>query len=214
MPKRTVKKLKQQIVSATKTLNSRLRRLRAEDLPATTEHNIHELGLLRPGFVTESGYISAATAGMEWDELKEKLDTIRGLIKETETVKQARENVERKMKQWNVSKQEAKRRIKQSRVFYQILGYRGGIFESDDIKTAIESFDKTPNYDQLLDEMFLRFGVEMQNERAARGLLLEWMNNKNIIPLGVSAVKDMKTGRIYYGHFDEQGNMILDREQG
>jgi hypothetical protein len=59
-----IKSIAQQIISATKTLNSRLRRLRAEDLPTATDQKLQDIELFRPGFVTGKGYVSSSTAGM------------------------------------------------------------------------------------------------------------------------------------------------------
>ena len=203
-----MKSLKQQILSATKTLNSRLRRLKNEDLPTAAEQRLTEIEMHRPGFVTGKGYVSSSTKGMTDAQLQEKLRMIQGLINETETVKEARENLERKIKEWNTTKEEARRRIRAGRVFYQVLGYANGIFDSDRIHTAIEEFDKTPDYNELIDKIFLDYGFEMQNEVNGRELLLDWMNDNNVIPMGVEALKDPETGKIVYGFFDETGAII------
>lgn len=203
-----MKSLKSQIISATKTLNSRLRRLRAEDLPTATDQKLQDIELFRPGFVTGKGYVSASTAGMSDDQLKEKLDMIKDLISTTETVKEAREYLEKKMKKWKMKKEEAKERIRRGRVFYRVLGYQNGIFDSDQVHESIEEFDKTPDYPELIDRLMRDYGQELQNERNGREVLLEWMNEKQEIPLNVDAIKDPTTGEIVYGYIDQYGDIV------
>lgn len=202
------KSLAQQILSATKTLNSRLRRLRAEDLPATSEQRLEEIKLHRPGFITPKGFVSSSVKGMTEKEMKEKLRMIKGLLQNTETVPEARKNLEQKRQQWNVSKEEARERIRAGRVFYQVLGYRGGIFDSDRVHVAIEEFEKTPTYDELIDKIYYDYGSELQNEVNGRENLLNWMNEKRIIPPYVEAVYDGATGRIVYGHINSRGEVV------
>lgn len=208
-----MKSIEQQILSATKTLNSRLRRLRAEDLPSAAEARLKEIEMHRPGFVTEKHFISSSTKGLTERQKMEKLKMIHGLLLETETVKEARENVKQKMREWNVSKEEANRRIRAGRVFYQVLGYRGGVFDSDRVHVAIEEFEKTPGYDELIDKIYLDYGNELQNELNGRQILLEWMNEKHKIPAGVEAVEDPTTGRIVYGYINENGVIVYDTLQ-
>lgn len=203
-----MKSLKAQIISATKTLNSRLRRLRAEDLPTATDQKLQDIELFRPGFVTGKRYVSSATAGMSDAQLKEKLDMIKDLISTTETVKEAREYLEKKMKKWKMKKEEAKERIRRGRVFYRVLGYQNGIFDSDQVHESIEEFDKTPDYPELIDRLMRDYGQELQNERNGREVLLEWMNEKQEIPLNVDAIKDPTTGEIVYGYIDQYGDII------
>lgn len=203
-----MKSLKAQIISATKTLNSRLRRLRAEDLPTATDQKLQDIELFRPGFVTGKRYVSSATAGMSDAQLKEKLDIIKDLISTTETVKEAREYLEKKMKKWKMKKEEAKERIRRGRVFYRVLGYQNGIFDSDQVHESIEEFDKTPDYPELIDRLMRDYGQELQNERNGREVLLEWMNEKQEIPLNVDAIKDPTTGQIVYGYIDQYGDIV------
>lgn len=202
------KSLAAQILSATKTLNSRLRRLRAEDLPTAAESRMKDIETHRPGFITPAGFVSSSTRGMDEKTMREKLRMIKGLLSETETVKEARANLEQKMKQWNVSKEEANRRIRAGRVFYQVLGYRGGVFDSDKVHVTIEEFEHTPNYPDLINKLMRDYGFELQNERNGAIVLLEWMNENNEIPPNVEAVKDPRTGAIVYGYYDEMGNLI------
>lgn len=192
-----IKTLQRQLVSATKTLNSRIRRLRAEDLPSSTEYRIREAERMETGYITPSGYVSASTKGMTVNELKQKLKWVRGVTENTETVKQSRALVNLRMREWGTSKEETKERIRAGRVFYQVLGYRGGVFDSDRVHYAIEEFAKTPSYDTLVNRIFQDYGVEMQNEVNGREELLRWMNKTGIIPAGVNAEED-KTGRIFY----------------
>lgn len=203
-----IAQLRAQIVSATKTLNSRIRRLRAEDLPSFATPHMQDIELHRPGFLTKAGYVSSSSAGLDEFQLREKLRLIKGLISETETVTQAREIVEKKMKEWNVKKQEAIKRIKAGRVFYQVLGYRGGVFDSDRVHVSIEEFEHTPSYSELIDRIYRDYGHELQNEVNGRIILLEWMNEKHEIPVGVEAVEDPQTGRIVYGYIDHAGRLI------
>lgn len=192
-----IKTLQRQLVSATKTLNSRIRRLRAEDLPSSTEYRIREAERMETGYITPSGYVSASTKGMTVNELKQKLKWVKGVTENTETVKQSRALVNLRMREWGTSKEETKERIRAGRVFYQVLGYRGGVFDSDRVHYAIEEFAKTPSYDTLVNRIFQDYGVEMQNEVNGREELLRWMNKTGIIPAGVNAEED-KTGRISY----------------
>lgn len=189
--------LRAKIVSATKTLNSRIRRLRKEDLPSSAEYRIREAAKMETGYTTKTGYVSASTAGMSTQELKQKLKWIEGVTQGTETVKQSRALVELKSREWGISTQEAKQRISQGRVFYQVLGYRGGVFDSDRVHYAIVEFAKTPSYDTLVNRIFLDYGVEMQNEVQGRDELLKWMRKTGIIPPGVNAVED-EHGNINY----------------
>lgn len=162
----------------------------------------------RPGFVTPKGFVSSSVKGMTEQEMKEKLRMIRGLLQNTETVPQARENLEQKRRQWNVSKEEARERIRAGRVFYQVLGYRGGIFDSDRVHIAIEEFEKTPTYDELIDKIYYDYGSELQNEVNGRENLLNWMNEKRIIPPYVEAVYDGATDRIVYGYINSRGEVV------
>ena len=192
-----IKTLQRQLVSATKTLNSRIRRLRAEDLPSSTEYRIREAERMETGYITPSGYVSASTKGMTANEIKQKLKWVRGVTENTETVKQSRALVDLRMREWGTSKEETKERIRAGRVFYQVLGYRGGVFDSDRVHYAIEEFAKTPSYDTLVNRIFQDYGFEMQNEVNGREELLRWMNKTGIIPVGVNAKED-STGRIIY----------------
>ena len=192
-----IKTLQRQLVSATKTLNSRIRRLRAEDLPSSTEYRIREAERMETGYITPTGYVSAATKGMTANEIKQKLKWVRGVTENTETVKQSRALVQLRMREWGTTKEETKERIRAGRVFYQVLGYRGGVFDSDRVHYAIEEFAKTPSYDTLVNRIFQDYGVEMQNEVNGREELLRWMKKTGIIPAGVNAEED-KMGRISY----------------
>jgi len=192
-----IKTLQRQLVSATKTLNSRIRRLRAEDLPSSTEYRIREAERMETGYITPSGYVSASTKGMTANEIKQKLKWVKGVTENTETVKQSRALVDLRMREWGTTKEETKDRIRAGRVFYQVLGYRGGVFDSDRVHYAIEEFAKTPSYDTLVNRIFQDYGREMQNEVNGREELLRWMNKTGIIPAGVNAEED-KTGRISY----------------
>lgn len=192
-----IKTLQRQLVSATKTLNSRIRRLRAENLPSSTEYRIREAERMETGYITPSGYVSASTKGMTANEIKQKLKWVRGVTENTETVKQSRALVNLRMREWGTTKEETKDRIRAGRVFYQVLGYRGGVFDSDRVHYAIEEFAKTPSYDTLVNRIFQDYGREMQNEVNGREELLRWMNKTGIIPAGVNADED-STGRIFY----------------
>lgn len=183
----TETELKQAIKSATKTLNSRLRRLKNEDLPSHAETQLKTARNMDPGLVTPSGYVSGSTKNMTVQQLRDKLKFIRGITKNTETVTQAREKLAEKMKEWNVNKQEAARRIRAGRVFYQVLGAQGYKWDSTQIQQAIEEFDSTPSYEDLENRLFEKFGQDMQDESEGREYLREWMNEHNEIPPGVYA---------------------------
>lgn len=210
--------LKKAIKSATKTLNSRLRRLKNADLPSTADEMIDRALKHNDSNVTKSGYISGSTANMTLKQLQEKYKFITGIMRNTQTVKQAREMVERKAKEWNVNKQEAARRIRAGRVFYQVLGAQGYKWDSDQIRQAIEEFDETPTFEELENKLYEKFGAEMQDTDDGREYLREWMNNNNTIPPGVYAHEEVNpiTGEntILYDDesFDENGNIVVNYE--
>lgn len=209
----TENELKQAIKSAAKTLNSRIRRLKNEKLPSTAEHRITEALKHKRPEVTKSGYVSGSTAGLTLQQLQERLKWIRGITENTETVKQARELVERKAKEWNVKKEEAARRIKAGRVFYQVLGGEGYKWDSTQVHDAITEFDKTPSFDELENKLYQMFGEKLQGEEDGSENLRGWMNENNEIPPGVMAHVETnpKTGRdeIIYDDefFDDDGNL-------
>lgn len=181
----TEKELKQAIKSATKTLNSRLRRLKNENLPSSADQRIADAQKFNNPFVTSSGYVSGSTKGLTMKQLKEKLKWIRGVKENTETVTQARDLVERKAKEWNVKKEEAARRIKAGRLFYQVLGAQGYKWDSTEVHDAITEFDKTPNYDELQDKLMEKFGADLQDTEEGREILRNWIEENDFVPPNV-----------------------------
>lgn len=181
----TDKELKQAIKSATKTLNSRLRRLKNENLPSSADQRIADAQKFNSPLVTSSGYVSGSTKGMTMKQLNEKLKWIRGVMENTETVTQARELVERKAKEWNVKKDEAARRIKAGRLFYQVLGAQGYKWDSTQVHDAITEFDKTPSYDELQDKLMEKFGADLQDTEEGRETLRDWIEENDYVPTGV-----------------------------
>lgn len=212
----TETELKSAIKSAAKTLNSRLRRLKNENLPSTADSMIANARAHKDPNVTASGYVSGSTSGMTMKQLNEKLKWIRGITSNTQTVTQARELVERKAREWGVKKEEAARRIRAGRVFYQVLGAQGYKWDSSRIHEAIEEFDETPTYEQLENKLYEKFGQDMQDEEQGRQYLREWMNEHNDIPPGVYAHVETNpnTGMdvILYDDesFDDDGNIIVE----
>lgn len=196
----TINELKRKIISETKTLNSRLRRLEKEDLPSASFAKIQQAKEMESEYITKSGRISSATANMTEKQLKEKLKFIRGIKEQTQTVKEAKIYVEKKAKEWNVSTEVAKDRIRQGRVFYQAVGYKSGIFDSDRVHISIEEFESTPSYDELIKQLFIDFGFELQDEINGRWELLKFMNDTGIIPPGVRAERK-PDGRIVYSNY-------------
>lgn len=192
-----IKSLQRQLVSATKTLNSRLRRLRNEDLVSSAEYRIREAEQMDTGYITPSGYVSSSYKNLSENELRQKLKWVRGITENTETVKQSRALVELRSREWGTTQEETKERIRAGRVFYQVLGFHGGVFDSDRVHYAIEEFAKTPSYETLVNRIFQDYGFEMQNEVNAREELLKWMNRTGVIPSGVNAAED-KYGHIFY----------------
>lgn len=178
----TEKELKQAIKSATKTLNSRLRRLKNENLPSSVDQRIADAKKFNSPLVTSSGYVSGSTKGLTMQQLNEKLKWIRGVTENTETVTQARELVERKAKEWNVKKDEAARRIKAGRLFYQVLGAQGYKWDSAQVHDAIMEFDKTPSYDELLDKLMEKFGADLQDTEEGRETLRDWIEENDYVP--------------------------------
>lgn len=178
----TEKELKQAIKSATKTLNSRLRRLKNENLPSSADQRIADAQKFNSPLVTSSGYVSGSTKGLTMQQLNEKLKWIRGVTENTETVTQARELVERKAKEWNVKKDEAARRIKAGRLFYQVLGAQGYKWDSTQVHDAITEFDKTPSYDELQDKLMEKFGADLQDTEEGRETLRDWIEENDYVP--------------------------------
>lgn len=178
----TEKELKQAIKSATKTLNSRLRRLKNEKLPSSVDQRIADAKKFNSPLVTSSGYVSGSTKGLTMQQLNEKLKWIRGVTENTETVTQARELVERKAKEWNVKKDEAARRIKAGRLFYQVLGAQGYKWDSTQVHDAITEFDKTPSYDELQDKLMEKFGADLQDTEEGRETLRDWIEENDYVP--------------------------------
>lgn len=178
----TEKELKQAIKSATKTLNSRLRRLKNENLPSSADQRIADAQKFNSPLVTSSGYVSGSTKGLTMQQLNEKLKWIRGVTENTETVTQARELVERKAKEWNVKKDEAARRIKAGRLFYQVLGAQGYKWDSTQVHDAITEFDKTPSYDELQEKLMEKFGADLQDTEEGRETLRDWIEENDFVP--------------------------------
>ena len=118
-------------------------------------------------------------------QLKEKLKWIRGVTENTETVTQARELVNRKAKEWNVKKDEAARRIKAGRLFYQVLGSQGYKWDSTQVHDAITEFDKTPSYDELQDKLMEKFGADLQDTEEGRETLRDWIEENDYVPADV-----------------------------
>lgn len=214
----TESELKQAIKKTAKTLNSRLRRLKNENLPSTADEMIDRAMKHNDPNITPSGYISGGTANMTLEQLKSKYKFIAGIMRNTQTVKQAREMVSRKAAEWNVNKEEAARRIRAGRVFYQVLGAQGYKWDSDQIHQAIQEFDETPTFEELENKLYEKFGADMQDTDDGREYLREWMNENNSIPPGVYAHEELNpiTGdsTILYDDesFDENGNIVVNYE--
>lgn len=183
----TENELKKAIKTAAKTLNSRIRRLKNENLPSSTNHRIQDAQKHNSPLVTSSGYVSGSTAGLTLKQLESKLQWIRGVTENTETVAQSRELVEKKAAEWGVKKEEAARRIQAGRVFYQVLGSQAYKWDSNDVHDAIEEFSSTPSYDELENKLFEKFGRDMQGSDDGGEALREWMNENDKIPPGVYA---------------------------
>lgn len=183
----TENELKKAIKSAAKTLNSRIRRLKNENLPSSTNQRIQDAQKHNSPLVTSSGYVSGSTAGLTLKQLESKLKWIRGVTENTETVAQSRELVEKKSAEWGVKKEEAARRIQAGRVFYQVLGSQAYKWDSNDVHDAIEEFYSTPSYDELENKLFEKFGKDMQGSDDGGESLREWMNENDEIPPGVYA---------------------------
>lgn len=193
----TIEELKRKVISETKTLNSRLRRLEKEGLPSTAFAKIQQAKAMGSELVTDSGMISARTAGYTQKQLMSKLKWIRGISANTQSPTETKKYVAEKQKEWGTSYDETVKRINQGRVFYQAVGYRGGIFDSDRVHLSIEEFESTPSYDELITKLFMDFGVELQDEINGRWELLKFMNDTGIIPPGVNAEKK-DNGQIVY----------------
>ena len=197
--------LKQAIKSAAKTLNSRLRRLKNENLPSSVDQRLNDAIKFKSPLVTAAGYISGSTTGLTLKQLRAKLKWIRGVMENTETVKQARELVEKKAREWNVKKEEAARRIRAGRVFYQVLGAQGYKWDSTQVHDAITEFDKTPTFDELQNKLMEKFGEKMQDTEEGREILRDWIENNDVIPPGVNGeFREHKETGIYRFLFDDE----------
>lgn len=209
----TENELKRAIRTAAKSLNSRIRRLKNENLPSSTHQRIQDAVSHNHPFVTGSGYVSGSVSGLTVKQLESKLKWIRGVAENTETVTQARALVEQKAREWGVKKEEAARRIKAGRVFYQVLGGQGYKWDSTQVHDAITSFEKTPTFDELENKLYEMYGEQMQGEEEGTELLREWMNENNTIPNGVYAHHETnpRTGQdvIIYDDefFDDDGEL-------
>lgn len=209
----TENELKRAIRSAAKTLNSRIRRLRNEGLPSSTEQRLEDARKYNSPLVTSSGFVSGSTKGLTQNQLEQKLKWIRGVTENTETVSQSRELVERKAKEWGVKKEEAARRIKAGRVFYQVLGGQGYKWDSTQVHDAITEFESTPTFDELQDKLYEKFGRDIQDTADGMEQLRQWMNEKDTIPNGVFAHHETnpRTGQdeIIFDDefFDDDGNL-------
>lgn len=201
----TENELKSAIKSAAKTLNSRIRRLKNEDLPSNVDQRLKDQIKYKTGLVTPSGYVSGSTAGLTLKQLQSKLKWIKRVTSNTETVKQARENVERKAREWNVKKEEAARRIRAGRMFFQVLGSTRYKWDSTEVQEAIQEFDHTPTYDDLENKLFEKFGQDIQDTEEGADALLDWMNEHDIIPPGVNAHRE--NGKIVYDSDDEDNEV-------
>lgn len=214
----TVDELKSAIKSAAKTLNSRIRRLQKEGLPSSADQRLADAKKFGSPLVTASGFVSGSTKNLTKKQLEEKLKWIRGVTENTETVTQARELVERKAKEWGVMKEEAARRIRAGRVFFQVLGAQGYKWDSTEVHEAIEEFDSTPTFDELQDKLIEKFGEKMQDTDEGREILRKWIEKHNIIPPGVyGEFKEPPNGgaeRFVYDDetFDDNGNIVIDPE--
>lgn len=204
----TVEQLAAAVKAEGKKLNNRLQRLAREGLPATSTAQIETArNTRRKNFVTDSGRVSLSVKGQTEKQLQEKLKFIRGILENTETVKQARENVENKMKQWGTSKQETIRRIMAGRVFAQIQDY-STVFDSEQIRVAISTFSHTPTFDELEAKLYELYGKDMQDFAGERDALYEYMNRTGNIPPGVLAKKNGR-GEIQFYEIDQDGNEIF-----
>ena len=175
----TENELKRAIKSAAKTLNSRIRRLKNENLPSSTNQRLQDAQKHNSPLVTSSGYVSGSTTGLTLNQLESKLKWIRGVTENTETVAQSRELVEKKAAEWGVKKEEASRRIQAGRVFYQVLGGQGYKWDSTQVHDAITEFDSTPSYDELENKLYEKFGADMQGTDDGGESLRDWMNKNN-----------------------------------
>ena len=121
--------------------------------------------------------------------------------------------MDNKSREWGVKKEEAARRIRAGRVFYQVLGGQGYKWDSTQVHNAIQEFEKTPSFDELENKLYEMYGEKMQDEEDGGELLREWMNENNTIPPGVYAhvETDPNTGDdvIIYDdeYFDENGEL-------
>lgn len=196
----TIQELQKAVVREAKNINRRLARLRAEDLPSTSFHKIQTAKNMKSPLITESGNISTSFKGMSESELKAKLKYIRGLAEDTETVKQARALVHQKAKEWKVSVETAKKRIRAGRIFDQVLDFRSFLYDSTHVHNAIQEFEHTPTFEQLDDKLMEMYGSEIQDIFEGRDILLEWMNEHDTIPPGV------------FAHYDDNGKIVYDED--
>lgn len=130
-------------------------------------------------------------------ELEKQLKFLKNLAKETETKSQAVKKIKETAEKEKISYEEAQQLLKTGRVFDSVMNNYSYMFDSKQIQSALESFDKTPSFSQLIDRCMEMFGREIQDDMYGADELLKWMNNKMIIPEGVQA------------HF-ENGSVVYD----
>lgn len=205
-----IQALQKQIVSACKTLNSRLRRLKKAGLPASSMERIQTAKNMGSPLVTESGFISSSYKGMTQEQLKAKLKWIRGITEQTETVPQARELVKKRAEQWGVDEQTAADRIRSGRVFAQVLNANPMIFESDDVNDTITEFSSTPTYDELENALYKKYGSQLADVQQSREYVRRWIERTRELPYGVQGKFD-RMGHFYF--YDEYANEDNELEE-
>lgn len=199
-----MKTIEQEITSLSKTINSRLLRLQRAGLPHSAEYRLAELSRLNSKLVTAAGFVSTSTRGMTERQKTQKLKWMRDLLKNIETVPQAREQVRAKSIKWGISESAAAEYLRAGRVFTQVVGYKNGLFDSEQVQKVIQEFEHAPDLPELIDRLYETYGRDIQDEISGRGLLLEWMCKNDTIPDGVRA--DYDDGVIKY--IDDDGNFI------
>ena len=130
-------------------------------------------------------------------ELEKQLKFLKNLAKETETKGQAIKKIKETAEKEKISYEEAQQLLKTGRVFDSVMNNYSYMFDSKQIQSALESFEKTPSFSQLIDRCMEMFGREIQDDLYGSEELLKWMNNKMNIPEGVQA------------HF-ENGSVVYD----
>lgn len=194
----TIEDLKDEIRREAQNMNNRLRRLEKLGLAAPIQGTLKQAQSMNSALVTKGSKprFSMAVADRTENELKAQLKWIRAQKESTWTTTEAKRQTAEFSRKQGISISEAKEYLQFAKVFDRATAWKGGIFDSERVKEAIEGFTNAPDDMELINELYRRFGSEIQDEPGGRDALLEWMLTNDEIPDGVNA--DYVNGEIQY----------------